>query len=175
MIEKAEKFYHKKLYKQAEKICSDLIKSNPNSVIAHRIMACVLLETNRIHEGIFYLKTAISQAPNDVNNYMALGKFSVKLQEMPQAINAYNKAYAIDPKQCEALLRLGEIYQRQNDLPMAISYYAAYINDSPINRIKKEPNTKFINLIIILTVAFFFLASNTHFKILPILFLLRKY
>ena len=34
---------------------------------------------------------------------------------------------------------------------------------------------KFINLIIILTVAFFCLASNTHFKILPILFLLRKY
>lgn len=128
MIDKAEKFYNKDKYKQAEELCLQMLENDPSNNDAARIQSLVMLKTNRIYEGIEFLKIALASQPNNPANNIAMGLYSLALQKTDEAINSFLRAYEHDNKNTEALMYLGDIYATQKDWPRAITFYALFIN-----------------------------------------------
>ena len=133
MISKAEKFYKKEKYKQAEELCLQVLESEQGSVDALRLQSLIMLHTARIPQGIEFLKLALSKDPNNVESNIAMGLYCMALQKIPEAINAFLRAYQADPQNTEALLYLGDLHSAQKEWNKAIVFYGLYININPTN------------------------------------------
>jgi len=56
MIEKAEKFYYKEKYKQAEELCLQALEAEQGNNNALRLQSMIMLRTGRVNQGLEYLK-----------------------------------------------------------------------------------------------------------------------
>jgi tetratricopeptide (TPR) repeat protein len=69
--------------------------------------------TNRFNEAIPALTIAASEMKNNATNYYYIGFAENKLNHNDQAVAAINKGLAIDPKDADSLVLLGDIYFSQ--------------------------------------------------------------
>jgi len=133
MISKAEKFYQKEKYKQAEEICLFELEKDPLNSDAARIQALLMLKTDRITQGIEFLNIAMAHDHQNPDNHNAMGHYFMYLGKYDEAINSFLKAYQLDSQNLEALLYLGDLNVMQNNWQKAIVFYALYININPNN------------------------------------------
>lgn len=128
MILQAEQFYSEQNYQKAEEICLQVLEQSAENLRAVRLQALIMLKTNRIKQGVEFLKIALAQAPNDPESNIVMGHYSMALQKFPEAVNAFLRAYQADPKNKEALLYLADLHAIQKDWNKTIVFYALYIN-----------------------------------------------
>jgi tetratricopeptide (TPR) repeat protein len=84
---------------------------------------------NRFSEAIPMLTTAAAQMKNNASNYYYLGYAQHRLGRDDQAIVALKEALAIDPKDADSLLLLGQIYLMRSTQGPAMIKQAVEIGD----------------------------------------------
>lgn len=105
-------------FREAQSEAEDALKTNPNDVNAHRMLARIFThqigDQNRIDESM--LKKAVDQYqkitdldPADMDALVMLGRLEKIAQKPADAEKTYRKALAIDPENEEALIGLATV------------------------------------------------------------------
>jgi len=96
-------------YKQAEKIVNFLLKRN--AALAHSEKGYLYLAQNKPEDAIKEFEKAISLSPQDIDNYLLLGRiYTDYLKIPPGAIIVLDKAKKLFPESLEVYYLLGKAY-----------------------------------------------------------------
>jgi len=128
MISKAEEYYNQENYREAENTCLQIMGSGENSIDVLRLQSLIMLKTNRVQQGLEFLKLALEQDPNGAANNIALAHYSLALENIPAAINSFLKAHQTDPRNTETLMYLADLHVVLKDWNKAVVFYALHIN-----------------------------------------------
>jgi TolB-like protein len=90
------------------------------------------LEIGNYDAAISLFQYAIKKSPNDPQIYASLGYAYFKKDDLPKAIQNFEKAKSIDPTYGKAYLYLGMLYEKQGELPKAIREYNSYYKQYPL-------------------------------------------
>lgn len=90
------------------------------------------LEIGNYDAAISLFLYAITKSPNDPQIYASLGYAYFKKDDLPKAIQNFEKAKSIDPTYGKAYLYLGMLYEKQGELPKAIREYNSYYKQFPL-------------------------------------------
>ncbi|HEX7034720.1 MAG TPA: tetratricopeptide repeat protein [Pseudomonadales bacterium] len=80
------------------------------------------LRDNRVREGFAYLRRAIETAPNNVDLWINLGAFYATQGDYESAVDAYEVALQIEPRNKSVLSGLARSYYNMGDTEMAAVY-----------------------------------------------------
>ena len=83
-------------------------------------------------EAVILFEEALETSPNDPRILTDLGVAHFRKDDAVKAIEYLGKAKSSDPMYGRAYLYLGMVYEKQDDLPKAISEYNAYYQQSPL-------------------------------------------
>jgi len=82
---------------EAEAVCQEAVRLNPNFAESYSALASIYLERGRKPEANEQLQTALKLAPNDLEAYLALGWFYRYCGLLDKAMKSYKTALRIDP------------------------------------------------------------------------------
>jgi tetratricopeptide (TPR) repeat protein len=92
----------------------------------------------RIPAMIQLLKDDAEKSPDKAHLYFELGGLYAGMPDDENALDAYNKVLALDPKYPEAHFRCGQIYFRQGKLPEAEQEHEKELETDPGNALAQE-------------------------------------
>ena len=84
----------------------------PNNAVAHNMLARAYIEDGRDSEGYAESVIALMLNPDDTETLTGLGRLHLAADRLPEAINALQRAVAIDRNNQEALHALGDALVR---------------------------------------------------------------
>lgn len=116
---------------QAEEITRNIIKINPNDVVAMRLLAEIALKIGRLGDAKNLLKQCIELAPayrHARHNY-AVALY--RKQEIEEALKQIELLIAIDPKNENYLVLKAAIFARKGDNETAIDIYEDILAAQP--------------------------------------------
>jgi len=76
-------------------------------------LARTLLDANRLKDAVQEIQTILALDPNNAAGYALLGDFYQKQRRFDKAIDAYQRAFRLDPTQVGLFLRLSDQLQQQ--------------------------------------------------------------
>ncbi|MBD3264681.1 MAG: tetratricopeptide repeat protein, partial [Candidatus Omnitrophica bacterium] len=85
----------------------------------------------KYHKVIDSYKKMIDFDPQDIDAYIGLGDFYVKIGEYSQAIKTFKKAIEVKPSSPNVCMRLANLYDRVQKDKKAIEYYEKYLQIRP--------------------------------------------
>jgi tetratricopeptide (TPR) repeat protein len=95
----------------------------------------VLLETSRPREALVRIEQAMALEPLSGEGLRLLGRARYELKQMPEAIDAYQRAIALDERDSWAMNNLGLIYIQQDRSDAALPILARVVelrSNSPV-------------------------------------------
>lgn len=103
---------------------SSVLKSNPNSVDAMRVMAIVLWQHDKNpQDAEAWLRRATGRAPGFMAAWLTLGPVLLELNKYPEAIECYQSAIKVEPDNPMAWAGLANAYAQAMRPEDAISAY----------------------------------------------------
>ncbi|MBD2481227.1 tetratricopeptide repeat protein [Planktothrix sp. FACHB-1365] len=118
-------------YSQAETIFRQVIRINPQDVIAYKDLGNALYKQGKLEEAITYYQKAIQLDPKYAPAYNNLGNVLSGQGKLEEAIINYQKAIQLDPKFAPAYNNLGLALSGQEKLEEAIINYQKAIQLDP--------------------------------------------
>jgi len=140
----AELYYHLGMLVECNATLDETLKLKPFNPTAHLIRAFCLKEANDTIGMLRMLQLVIDQNPKEKKAFLELGYFYQERLD-PLAIQYYQNALSIDPKDKEINYNLAKLYQDLGDLEAAIQQYNTILTFDPQNVLSFN-NIGFINL-----------------------------
>ena len=103
-------------------------------------------EARQDQEAIEWSQKALAKSPNDPVAYERMGQRYVEMQKLPEAIAAYEKANALDPKNTKAQFALADLYIRNNAALKATALYRSALRNSTDDEIVRRAGRAAIDL-----------------------------
>ena len=122
-IEMAGKLFGDQKYRQAEKVCRQIIQSRPGYADAHNVLGVTLNALGDPKEAVASLKRAIKLAPKAASYHANLGEVLRQKGSLPEAGIALREAIRIDPNNAQALNNLGIIHYEKKEYDEAVECY----------------------------------------------------
>ena len=122
-IEMAGKLFGDQKYRQAEKVCRQIIQSRPGYADAHNVLGVTLNALGEPKEAVASLKRAIKLAPKAASYHANLGEILRQKGSLPEAGIALRDAIRIDPNNAQALNNLGIIHYEKKEYDEAVDCY----------------------------------------------------
>jgi Flp pilus assembly protein TadD/glutathione synthase/RimK-type ligase-like ATP-grasp enzyme len=110
------------------------IKLDPSHWTARTNLAQALMATGQMVVAKAVLNELAEERPDDAPVQHQLGKASFELNEVDAALEHFNKAVALNPRDAESLYWIGGIRQQQGDAAAAQAAYAAAAQIQPLIR-----------------------------------------
>jgi tetratricopeptide (TPR) repeat protein len=101
--------------------CNEAVKITPNSLEALRARATVLLEQNKVDEGIVDLDAALKLDPKHGGTYELKGAALAAQQKFPEALAALDKAVLLEPKNPAPLFQRARVHLAQDKAKEALA------------------------------------------------------
>jgi tetratricopeptide (TPR) repeat protein len=130
-IEMAGKLFSEGKYRQAERVCRQIIDSRPGQADAHNILGVTLNALGDGKEAVASIKRAIKLAPNAPSYHANLGEVLRQLGRVDEAGIALREAVKLDPKNAQALNNLGIIHYEKKQYQDAVDCYQAALKARP--------------------------------------------
>ena len=130
-VDMAGKLYSAGKFKQAEKVCRQLIAHRDTLADAHNILGVALHAQGQSDEGIASLKRAIETAPRNVSYYGNLGEVQRNLGKLDDARKSLIQATMLDPSNAQSLNNLGIVHYEQGEHEAAVECYRKAIAARP--------------------------------------------
>lgn len=90
---------------------------NPNSALSHALSAEVMEGMNNYDGAAAELKKAVAMAPHEPGMHYKLGDAYWNLEQWPAAAEQFQAELSVDPRNCRAQWKLGDIVLQQNGSP----------------------------------------------------------
>jgi tetratricopeptide (TPR) repeat protein len=127
------------LLKQAEQCFTNSIKIDSTSANAQvGLGECLVDEGETPMKGIMAIEAVLKKDSNNRNAQIALGKFSIRSNQLEKAIYRFNRVLQIDPSYKEAYLYLAQSYEGIGNKHEAIVYLKKYRIFAPDSAIKTQ-------------------------------------
>ena len=130
-IEMAGRLYTAQKFRQAEKVCRQIIQSRPTHADAHNILGVTLNALGLPKEAVASLKRAIRLAPKAASYHANLGEILRQRGHATDAGIALRQAVEIDPNNVQALNNLGIIHYEKKDYDQAVECYRKALTLKP--------------------------------------------
>jgi len=148
-IHTAIKHYQAGEIKEAEYICKEVLKIQPDNADMLQLLIGIAYQLGKLDSAIKHLKKALE---SDENNALNLNTFGLMFQDMgefDEAIQCFEKALKVDPEFADAWYNLGVSFQEKGLFDNAIKSYNksidldannadAYVNLGNILQIKRQ-------------------------------------
>jgi predicted O-linked N-acetylglucosamine transferase (SPINDLY family) len=125
MLERAFQLHNVQDYSGAEALYRQFLILDQNCSEVLEALGILLVQTERVTEGIDYLMRATLAAPNVAQRHFNLGLALNTNRQPDQAIEAWKTAVQLDPSYRDAWNELGRVYmqcQRCEDAKLALEY-----------------------------------------------------
>jgi len=122
-IAMAGKLYVEGKYKQAERVCRQIIDARPANADAQNILGVCLNALGQPKEAVAALRRAVKLAPTAASIHANLGEVLRQAGQQKDAAKALEAAIKIDPNNAQALNNLGIIRYDQGKYDEAIGFY----------------------------------------------------
>ncbi len=104
------------------------LADHPENSIMQNLMGDICQVQGRLGEAIGYYKSATNLAPGWVKPWFNLGMAN-RIVNPAEAIANFKKVIELDPNNMQAQLWLGDVYESQNQFPLALQAYQNAMND----------------------------------------------
>ena len=111
---------------------SRAVAINPSNVALQESYARALIDAGRYDEAYADYQNFLARFPNNPDALVNYGLLAAKFQHPEAALDAWNKALAIDPTQVNAHLYLAQAYDQTGQLASAARHWKAYL-DAPFS------------------------------------------
>jgi Flp pilus assembly protein TadD len=122
-IAMAGKLFGEGKYKQAERVCRQVIEARPANADAHNIFGVCLNALGQTTEAIAALRRAVKLAPTAASIHANLGEVLRQTGQQKEAAKALETAIKLDPNNAQALNNLGIIRYEQRKYEEAVDFY----------------------------------------------------
>ena len=116
---------------QAESICKEILKIQPNNADVLYFLGVIYFQLNDCESTIQFIKEAVSINSNNIDAYIILGVVYQRKCQIDEAITCYQKVLDLDPNFVNAFYNLGIAFQDKGQLDEAISYYQKVLELNP--------------------------------------------
>ena len=127
----AGELFSRERYKQAERVCRQIIKHKPSTSDAHNILGVALNAQGRTDDGIASIKKAIKLTPDVASYYANLGEIQRMAGYLPAAQKTLKQGIRIDPNNFQAHNNLGIVHYENKDYEKAIGAYRKALEINP--------------------------------------------
>jgi tetratricopeptide (TPR) repeat protein len=100
---------------KSEQALAKMNAIDPNSVLAHQLSAEVMESMNNYDGAVVELKKAVEMAPRLPGNHYKLGDAYWNLSDWDQARDEFKAELEVDPANCMALGKIGNILLQKNE------------------------------------------------------------
>jgi Tfp pilus assembly protein PilF len=116
---------------QAEKICEDILKREPQNTAALRLLAVIASDDERhvVAEGL--LRRIVKLAPSNVAAIRELGRFLADRNRFPESIELLEQAEKMDDSNAQVKLMLGDMYTIVGQTSAALKCYETCLAIAP--------------------------------------------
>ena len=121
-------FFQKGKIDIAEKICLEILNSDPKNLINLNLLGIILFKKKKFTKAIEIIKNSIKINPNQAEAYNNLGIMHIELKKFNDAIIYLNKAVQIKPNFTEAYNNLGMANKEINEYEIAIKTWKKVIS-----------------------------------------------
>ena len=131
VLQEAMAFYKTGQIDETERICQEILHSDPDSVDALHLLGVVAYQVGKYDVAVDLIAQAIEIDSGQAIFFNSLGlglKGQLRLEE---AVEAYRRALEINPDYSEACNNLGTVLQRQEDFEQAIALYRHAVTINP--------------------------------------------
>ena len=127
-------YYELRRFEEAEVVLTDLLGVEPRNVNALVELGRVYGETRRYDRAVAEFKAALEAQPNDSRIYVLLGDALAREgRSISEAIAAYERGIALDPRNVEAYISLGQAHLRAESPQDALRVFQAALSLNPTN------------------------------------------
>lgn len=126
-LQKAVSFFKSGNFNEAEKICNDLKKKDPNNLINLNLLGIILFQKKEFSNSIKIIKESISLNFKQAETHNNLGIVSLEIKNFINAIEAFKNSIKINPKFNEAYINIGVALKEINKNQEAIEYWKTAI------------------------------------------------
>jgi tetratricopeptide (TPR) repeat protein len=130
-IAMAGKLFGDGKYRQAERVCRQIIEARPANADAHNIIGVCLNALGQPKEAIASLRRAVKLAPHAASIHANLGEVLRQSGDKKEAAKALEAAIKIDPNNSQALNNLGIIRYDQGKYEEAVELYRRAVANRP--------------------------------------------
>jgi tetratricopeptide (TPR) repeat protein len=95
---------------EAERLYHEVLRADPDHVLACTNLAVAWLQSGRLHEGVEGLRKSLALDPAQPAALVNLGHALRALDRTPEALEAYEQAIASDPAHAEALANASSLH-----------------------------------------------------------------
>ncbi|MGA3066101.1 MAG: tetratricopeptide repeat protein [Tepidisphaeraceae bacterium] len=116
---------------EAEAICRELLRRNPNDASALNLIGAVLAERREFEAAIDFYQRAIRLRPDVAELYRNRGNAHLELKQFDLAIESYRRAIQLNPQGADAQNSLGNALMGKGQIESAIAAYRRAIEIRP--------------------------------------------
>lgn len=117
----------------AEALCRQQLERAPNEVTLLSLLGTIEGERGRYREALDAFGRAIETGSRQAGLYLNYALAARHLDELDAAVNALEKAVALEPRSLQARLRLGSLHWQRGELDKAEALLKAALHLSPGN------------------------------------------
>ena len=118
-------------YEEAERICSDALKTHPDSADLFNCLGDVLRSKGRYQEAISSYRKAIELGTDYAGTYYNLAALLHEKGEVDEALVLYQKALRLNPDHADIFNNIGAVLQDKDRIDEAIAYYQKAVKLDP--------------------------------------------
>ena len=122
-LKKAVSLFKNGNLNEAEKICNDLKKKDPNNLINLNLLGIILFQKKEFSNSIKIIKESISLNFKQAETHNNLGIVNLEIKNFINAIEAFKNSIKINPNFNEAYINIGVALKEINKNQEAIEYW----------------------------------------------------
>jgi len=119
------------VWRDTETFWTHVLRTNPNSSVAHNNLGDALVQRGRWDEAIPYFKSALELRPNDADVNNNWGAVLVRAGNLEEALRYFRRAVALQPGHASAHNNLGGVLMLQGKPDEAVGHFATALELNP--------------------------------------------
>lgn len=100
---------------------------NSQNLAIQESLARILIETHRSNDAYFQYQKLLAKWPRDVEALVNYGLLALRLGHEGEAVDSWQRAIAVDPRQSNAQLYLAQALDQRGELQAAARHYRSYL------------------------------------------------
>jgi len=123
----AEQLVRLNRWGEASEVYARCAASHPSDASVHYNFGVVLLRLKEYGKAEEHLGQAANLNPQDARAHFYLGQASFQMGNYESAIRSNLHVNRLEPQNLDALLRLGDLFERTKQVEMAVAYYRKFL------------------------------------------------